>query len=628
MPADIKTEYYNSTKPTEKVERKWWTLPEAEQYQSVQAVHKNIMTKQSYRTVQNLRHARLYANLDILNLSTNIFATSSYDLELQNKLALNVVRSCIDTAASKIAKLRPRPIFLTEDGDWEMQNKAELLTKFIDGTFDDLNIYQKSQGMFIDACVFGTGFLKFHIDGKKVCCERVIPEEIVVDDAEGIYGKPRQLFQHKLVNRDTLIELFPEHAEEIRAAKSVVTTDLAVNEDFIKVIEAWKLPSTPEAKDGRHAITIDSCTLFSEDYQKHYFPFVSYRWSNKLTGYFGSGLAEELLLLQLEINKLLRSIQRAQHLMCVPRVFINQSSMINSQHISNEHGAVIKYKTEPPIFNTAPAMSAEVYQHLESLYRKAYEITGISMLSANARKPDGLNSGAALREYDDIESERFQLNSMRWEDVFLDAADIVIDLTKDLARKNPNLKVKLSSGRYAETIKWSDVKLEEDKYVMRKFPTSILPTQPAGKLQKVQELAQAGFIDKDTAYSLLDFPDLDAAKPLKVESMELTRKILGRMVSDGNYVAPEPYMDSGTAQTIAQQIYLKSKINDVPEERLELIRRFMEDCQSLKAQAQAAMMPAQPLAAPMPAQRSDLLPNAPGAAPGQGVAQMPEGQGV
>jgi hypothetical protein len=538
-------------------------------------------------------------------------------------MSLNVVASCIDTASSKIAKMRPRPIFLTEDGDWALQHKAKQLTKFMDGAFDLMGLYLKSQRMFVDACVFGTGFIKFfEKDNERVDCERVIPEEIVVDDAEGAYGDPQQMFQNKMISRDVLIAMFPDKEEQIKAAQSNLTLEQAVSRDFIKVTEAWRLPSTKDANDGAHSIVIPSCTLFSESYNKKRFPFICFRWKPKLTGFYGMGLAEELLPIQLEINKLVRSIQKAQHLMAVPRVFVHRSSKINTQHFSNEHGSVVTYDTDPPIFNTAPAMSAEVYQHLENLYKKAYEISGVSMLSATAKKPAGLNSGAALREYNDIESERFQLQGMRWEELFMDAADITIDKTKDIAKKNPALKVKLTSGRNAEVIKWRDVNLDEDQYVMRKFPTSMLPTEPAGKLQKVQELAQAGMIDKDTALSLLDFPDLEAAKSIQLETMDLTKKMITIMLEQGRYMSPEPYMDPISAQKIAQSAYLKGRNNDVPDEKLELIRRFMQDCEALKmlsAQGKApmpGMMPQapggpQPLAAPEAAPTSDLLPNVP-----------------
>jgi hypothetical protein len=49
-------------------------------------------------------------------------------------------------------------------------------------------------------------------------------------------------------------------------------------------------------------------------------------------------------------------------------------------------------------FTLRQAMHPEVYNHLDRLYQRAYEISGISELSATGKKPAGLESGAALQD--------------------------------------------------------------------------------------------------------------------------------------------------------------------------------------------------------------------------------------
>ncbi len=58
---------------------------------------------------------------------------------------------------------------------------------------------------------------------------------------------------------------------------------------MIKVIESWHLKSGPKAKDGKHTICISSATLFEEQYDKDYFPFVFFRWGDRPVGFFGQG---------------------------------------------------------------------------------------------------------------------------------------------------------------------------------------------------------------------------------------------------------------------------------------------------------------------------------------------------
>jgi hypothetical protein len=628
--ADIQVEYVGKGKDEVKFSSRWWKQKADEIHTHVFGVLKTLEERQSYRKTQNLKHARLYSNLDILGVYAGIYQPTSNDYMLPNRVTLNVVKSCVDTVSSKIAKTKPRPLFLTEGGNWQLQQKAKNLTKFLDGSFDSMNIYEEKQASFQSGAVFGTGGIKFikDIQRKQVTCERVLIDEILVDDLEAIYGKPRSLYQTRLVSRDILKEMVEKkHHASIDAASNGLPAGVAngaVVKDLVRVVEAWHLQSGPEAGDGMHTMCIENATLSVEKWEKDYFPFVWDKWNPKLLGFFGMGLAEELTGIQLEINKILRNIQLSMHLVAVPRLLVDASSQVNTQHLNNDIGSIIKWAgggSTPPTVITPQAMSPDVYQHLWSLYQRAFEITGISQLSAMSKKPEGLNSGVALREFQDIESDRFQITGQKWEYGFLDSAKIVIDLTKDLSKEVKGVKVKVQSDGSMKTINFSDVNLEEEKYLMRVFPTSILPTQPAGKLQKVTELIQAGFIDKETGFDLLDFPDLESATNMALAPKKIIMKMLNKIVEDGVYETPEPYMNLMLTEQTAQNFYLKAKIDGVPEDRLELIRRYMTDCKMLQdkaMQAQQAMMqppggmpPGQPMAAPQAQPVSDILPVGP-----------------
>ena len=52
--------------------------------------------------------------------------------------------------------------------------------------------------------------------------------------------------------------------------------------------------------------------------------------------------------------------------------------------------------------------------------------------------------------------------------------------------------------------------MEEDQYSLQCYPISKLPSDPAGRLETIQELIQGGFVSQDVGNRLLDFPDLDA----------------------------------------------------------------------------------------------------------------------
>lgn len=625
---------YNNAADQEGIEARWWTVDEKELHRHVFAIVSDIETRQIYRKVKNLRHARLYSNREVLGLQAGMFSRTVNDAFTDSGVTLNVIASCVDTAQAKIAKAKPRPMYLTIGGDWAAQERAKKRTRYMDGAFAEMKLYGHMQMAFRDSGIFGTGEVKFFKRDGKVVCERTLIDEVLIDDADAMYGNPSQKHQTKFMSKDVVCELFPKFAEKIMQAKSGLPPEIQsrFSLGMIKVIESWKLPSAKGAKDGLHSICIENCTLLAEQYKRLRFPKVTQRWKKPHVGYFGVGIAEELLGIQLAINKKLRSIEIAQDLMCVPRVWIREDSNINTGDLDNEIGGIGRYSTEPPQVSTWPGMPPEVYESVENLYHKAYEIIGISQLSANSLKPAGLNSSPALRTYQDVESERFQIVGQDYEEAHMEAAEIIEELTEELAAEGKDPSVTVKNGKEVETIKWSDVKMNDTPISVRCFPTSILPTQPAGKIQTVQELTQAGFIEKDMALSLLDFPDFEAAVSNMLASYNLIKKILCNMVEKGEYESPEPYMKLPQALTMAQNYYLQCRTENVPENRLELLRRFMDDVKNMIDEANApdpnapgpqgpggapgigAGGPIAPQAVPMAPPQSELLPNAPGGA--------------
>jgi uncharacterized protein YeaC (DUF1315 family) len=619
----IRTEYVGPSSQAEGIKSRWWLEPEEKMGMNAYAVATKIKENQSYRLTQNLRYARLYSNLELLGLQAGTYARTVTQ-GVEQRVTFNVIRQCTDTVANKIARNRPRPMFLTSGGDWKLKKRAKNLTKFIDGLFDMERVYVIANQVFVDACVFGTGVMHVYKDDAKVCFERVLPDEILVDDAEGIYGSPRQVHRTKYVHREILLDLegLDKNAKQaiVDAPAGMPGDNTSVYAgDLIAVVESWHLRSSENAKDGKHVLSIKGTTLFAEDYEKDYFPFVFFRWAPNIIGFYGSGIAEELLGIQIEINKLLRNITRAIALQAVPRVFVENGSQVNTAHLNNQTSSVIKYTGRPPIFDTPTGMNSEVYAQLDRLYNKAFEIVGVSQLSATSKKPAGLDSGVALREFNDIESERFAVTGQRWEQFFIDIAAQAVDAATDLYTKENDLTVKVPGKSFIEKIKWSEVSLPADAYIMRCFPTSILPTTPAGRLQVVQELIQGGFLSKEEGLALLDFPDLERQLNLSNAAIDDVMEQLEKIVEDKKYDTPEMYQNLQLAVKLGQSAYLKARADNQPQDVQELLRRYIDDAQTMlneqNPQAAAAVVanPQAPAGAPMLAQPeappvSELLP--------------------
>jgi ribosome-binding factor A len=304
------------------------------------------------------------------------------------------------------------------------------------------------------------------------------------------------------------------------------------------------------------------------------------------------------------------------HLVSVPKIFIEASSKIITSHLNNKIGGIVKFAGSPPIEGKLGTVPAELFSHLDRLYQRAYSIIGISQLSAQAQKPQGLNSGKALRTYNDIETERFTSVGRMYEDCALEASKMFIDSIKEIAAETGNFSVKSPGSQFLSKINWSEVEMSEDDYIMQCFPVSALSNDPASRMQEVQELVQSGFMDKTSAMKLLDYPDLRAYYDMANASVNEIERQIELIIDKQEYSSPEPYQNLTYGIVAFQNAYLMYKSQGAPEEVLDLFRRWIEAANDLIKLATAPAvdpLAAQPTAVPQAPPQSELLPNVPAA---------------
>lgn len=557
----------------------------------------------------------------------------------------NVVESVVDTATSMIGKNRPRASFMTDGALWDAQRRAHKMGLFIEAEFHRLMVYEKGASTFRDGCVFGTGGVKIsRVRGtSKMQVERVLADEIVVDESECRTGSPRELHHVKFVDRGTLKALHAKGPKKKAIEELIDNANAAqpgqvfrwtswrrVEKTQCVVVESWHLPSAEGADDGRHVISLDSGVLLDESWTKDFFPFVFYRWSERLTGFYGRGLAEQLAGIQLRINKLNRFISRAQDLIAVPRIFVGPEDQHIKAKMNNQIGMICVTRSgQAPHFSTPPAVSPEIYQYKEQLKASAYQFAGISELSAQSKKPADLESGAALREFNDIETGRFAIQAQRLESWYLEVARQLVIGYKEIAAAGGKPAAMWKARRRFQAIDWQNVDLEEDVYSMTIEASSILSRTPAGRLQAVIEMTQSGLIDQDEARRLMQHPDLERSMSLYNAALDDAEAVIADLI-DGKWSAPEPFENLAMCIHRVQLGYLQARGDGAPEDILADFRDWVNlAINMLKPGSQASdpapppTMPANaPVGAPPPGQLPVPLPAAP-ATPQPGPSAMP-----
>lgn len=560
--------------------------------------------------LQNLIHARLYGNFDILsfgardyNYATGLAANGTV---IGNKLSQNVIASCVDTLASKICKNKPRPEFLTDGGSWVMQQKAKQLTRFGDALFHETKVHELGTQVAIDSYIFGTGALLAYFDEKdRLQYERAFIDDFYVDDADGLYGQPHQLLRRKLISRAQLLLDYPKRRDTILEAKAN-SEDKPTNGniDMVEVWEGWHLPTGDDGSDGAHVIAVSSGLLDAEEWTLNTFPVIFKRYRKRVLGFWGQGLAEILTGIQVALNRAFRSVDEQIRRKGKGRTYYPINT-IDPALLDNSIQSHVPYKGGvPPTVDNAPAVSADEIQHIRDLRQAAFQEAGISELSAASKKPAGLDAAVALREFNDIESERFILEGRAYEQMYMD----LMELSLEMIRRNggKGYKVRLPNKRFLVEIDWKDINLERDQYVLQMFPVSSLPGTPAARLQRVEELRAGGYIEMPTAKRLLNFPDIDAEMNLANSAADDVDACISMILDNPKpeYPAIEVYQNLDLIIERATTNYLYAKHHNCEEDRLEMLRRYIDEAVEKKtamlAPPPAPMGPGTAPAAPPP----------------------------
>lgn len=602
----------------------WWLMDKKELPSSVTGVVKYLKDNQAWRIEQAALHGRMYCNMPIWNyMGANFSRMRSKSNFPADRPTYNVVQSCIDTLVSRMIQAKPKPMFLTNGGNYKQQKLAKDLNKFIEGEFYQCRVYEKRERNLRNSCTFGDGLMKvFETDDHKVGVEEVLATEVYVDDADGKYGDPQNMYQLELINRDIAAGMYPDKRAAIYKAPPAYFDTTTESQDSvtsqIMIVEGWHKKSAKKASDGRHVITIDGAVLLDEDWDDDEFPFVKMAYAPAPIGYWSQGMPERLMGLQVSINQLLYTQHAGLHLCAIPIWMIEDGSKVVSAHMNNQIGHLVRYQGTPPTLHSAQVFPPEIYQQLERYINMAFQQEGISQLAATSQKPSGLNSGKALREYDDIQTDRFAALAQRDEKFMLDLADRMFKMARKIAQREGEYQTIYPGKNGVDRIDLPEM-TDEDDFVIQAYPISGYSKNPPQRKEQIVEDMQAGLLDPDEGRRLLDFPDIKQTTDLQNAPEERILKILDEIVDEGEYTPPDPFMDLQKAKKLCVQYYNKFLQEELEEDKAQMLRTFSTQIDTM---LQAAQQPppmdpmAQaggggPQAVPAAPPVSPMLPNAP-----------------
>ena len=213
-------------------------------------------------------------------------------------------------------------------------------------------------------------------------------------------------------------------------------------------------------------------------------------------------------------------------------LLVPRSSNIKTSMLSNRTGQIVQYdpipgqSANPVTYATNDIISPQFTELLDKLKNDAYEIVGISQLSATSQKPEGLNSGVALSTMEDIESDRFETQLNNVIRLYVDIAKACLDIFPPEENILPN-------DLNRANITWADIVQARNNMKIQFSAAQSLSKDPSEKLKQLTALAAAGIIPESHIATLMELPDLQSGYTLANNAFNAVYTFIDNVIKYG-----------------------------------------------------------------------------------------------
>lgn len=538
-----------------------------------------------------LRNYRLYTYSSTVTLDltdsevVGYYHKGTFNIEddTTSSIQENVIASCIETLCSKIASQKVRPFFNTVNGTFKEMQIARQAQTYFDQIYDEKDVNKTITNAFKSACIFDKGVIK------------ITKDEISTRLPWNVYVDPKEVSYNKITY---IAEKLPKTPGRILYTKYGIKADFNLDYtvyEYYDIIEHTK------------AIYVEELNkVIIEKWEPEVIPYLFMYYSNPIKGNTSQSVVDQLYGIQMQIDDILSVIKDSVQMNPGMTLFVPRTANIKTNMLSNRTGQIIQYdpipnqSASPITYATSDIISAQFIQLLDKLKNDAYEIVGISQLSATSQKPEGLNSGVALSTMEDIESDRFetQLNSVIR--MYIDVAKACMDIFP------PDEDI-LPQGTNRANIKWSDIIEARDNLKIQFSAANSLSKDPSEKLKQLVALAQAGVVPQSHIASLMELPDLQSGYNIANNAFNAVYTFIDEVIKNGvpDFI-PEylPTDKGGLLETEITNTILSLAVKPVENaNEIEILKNLFAKLQEVQVNSQtnAEMLAVQQLNSEMTA---------------------------
>ena len=423
------------------------------------------------------------ADVDLRNYDYQYYYSAPISLlqdgDLLRAPSTNVIKSVIDSLVSKLSNNKVRPFFAPVDGTFKTKKVIRQAQQFFDIYYDKINLNNIISETFKDACIFDIGYIIINPFTFEV--ERVPSYCIEELNVNGV----NKVALIKWIHQPSLI--LDKYG--IEAKKQYINVEMLIKEnEAILYVDEKKVKTIPT--NG--------------------YPIVNVYYNEPINNGKTVSIVDELEGIQTQIDLINAKIAATSQLTPANLVFIDEQSGLKASDINNKDCQIYPVGIQPgntanPVNVVTPVPFDPTWSAMLDFYiNKAYDMIGISQLSAQSRKPSGLDSGIALQTMEDIESDRFEVQVNHFINAY-------INVTRKLIEIIPEDFEILPADKYQSTMTWATLKEQNNLYKVQYSAATSLSKEPAERAKQIIQMSQIGLITPSKAAELMDMPDLTDA---------------------------------------------------------------------------------------------------------------------
>jgi len=466
-----------------------------------------------------LRNYRLYTYSSTVTLDLSdseivgFYQRGTFDIEddTTSSIQENIIASCIETLCSKIASQKVRPFFNTVNGTFKEMQIARQAQVFFDQLYEENNVGKVVTNAFRDACIFDKGIVKISDEG----ITNRLPWNVFIDPREKSYNQITHI-----------AEKLPKTPGRLLKLKYGIDKNVDYNLDYT----VYEYYDVMEHIKAVYVVELDK--VITHKYEPEVVPYLSIHYSDPIKSNTSQSVVDQLYGIQMQIDEILAVMKDSIQMNPGMTLLVPRSSNIKTNMLSNRTGQIIQYDpipgqtTSPVTYATNDIISAQFVQLLDKLKNDAYEMVGISQLSATSQKPEGLNSGVALSTMEDIESDRFETQLNNVIRLYVDIAKACLDIFPPEENILPNDLVRAN-------IKWADIVQARNNMKIQFSAAQSLSKDPSEKLKQLTALAQAGVIPQSHIATLMELPDLQSGYNLANNAFNAVYTFIDEVMKNG-----------------------------------------------------------------------------------------------